>query len=64
MGEMDCWDHHRCGIRGNCPAHPDHGGDCWNVDGTLCSGKPKPPRSDDCGLCEFYREAHTAEASD
>lgn len=56
MNEKNCWEFHRCAIHGNCPAHPEHGRDCWNIEGTLCSGKPKPARSEDCTLCGFYAE--------
>lgn len=58
MGQVNCWEQHHCTLNDICPAYPDHGSDCWNIDGTLCSGKPKPSRSEDCLLCESYQEAH------
>jgi hypothetical protein len=63
MEEMNCWEYHRCTIRGYCPAHPENGSECWTIDGTLCSGKPKPPRSEDCLVCGFYKEVHSDDNS-
>ena len=34
-----CWEFLTCGVIENCPAYPDHGYDCWTVEGTLCGGE-------------------------
>jgi len=60
MKRNTCWEYHRCSICGNCPAYPEHGSDCWNVEGTLCSGRPRPLHSEICKLCVFYQEEYEA----
>ncbi|MEW6350078.1 MAG: two-CW domain-containing protein [Thermodesulfobacteriota bacterium] len=39
MKPTRCWEYMKCGREKECPAHPDHGFDCWTVEGTVCRGQ-------------------------
>jgi len=65
MEQVNCWEYHRCTIYGYCPANPDHGNECWKIEGTLCSGRPQPAHSGNCvHSCTFFKEVHISESSD
>jgi len=58
---MNCWDFKKCGeVRGNCPAYPGYGLDCWKVTGTMCDGgkiekASKKEKIAFCQSCDFYQ---------
>lgn len=58
MAAQVCWDIMKCGKHENCPAYPNKGFACWNVEGTLCRGQRQGGYSDKIGecriKCEFY----------
>ncbi len=39
MAGTPCWEYMKCGREAQCPAHPDHGFECWNVESTVCRGE-------------------------
>jgi hypothetical protein len=39
MAATACWEFQKCGRETECPAYPNRGFDCWNVEGTLCRGE-------------------------
>jgi hypothetical protein len=39
MGGTMRWEFLTCGSHQDCPAYPQKGSSCWNVEGTLCRGK-------------------------
>ena len=51
MAQITCWEVLECGKEDTCPAHPNHGCDCWNVTGTLCCGDQRAAYSDKVGHC-------------
>lgn len=63
----NCWEQKNCGRipggakaaeLGVCPAHPDHGRDCWAVAGTLCGGQVQGAFAEkigNCRQCDFYK---------
>jgi methyl-accepting chemotaxis protein len=57
MGSQSCWEWMYCGAERGCPAYPNHGRDCWEVDGTLCRGEKQgaaQEKGQDCiTLCKF-----------
>jgi methyl-accepting chemotaxis protein len=59
MPATPCWQHMKCGIEKDCPAYPDHGFDCWNVEGTLCRGQRQgnyDSKVVGCrSLCDYYQ---------
>jgi methyl-accepting chemotaxis protein len=63
-----CWEFLTCGVIEDCPAYPDHGYDCWTVEGTLCGGERQGAYEDKIGdcrggvgkkCCEYYQAAMT-----
>jgi hypothetical protein len=36
MPLIPCWESLECDKWADCPAYPDNGWNCWDVDGTLC----------------------------
>jgi methyl-accepting chemotaxis protein len=46
-----CWDHLNCTAKGDCPAYPDKGYECWSVEGTLCRGEKQPDYHRKVGAC-------------
>ena len=69
---MNCWDYVKCGRipgghrveeDGVCPAYPDHGNLCANVEGTLCQGPLEMAFTSKAGYCQtcgFYLSDHHA----
>jgi hypothetical protein len=59
MPGTPCWDFMKCGMETHCPAYPDHGFDCWNVEGTLCRGQKQGSYDAKVGscrsLCGYYQ---------
>jgi methyl-accepting chemotaxis protein len=63
MSGQPCWEYIKCGFERNCPAYPDHGRDCWTVDGTLCRGEKQgtaDQKKQDCiTLCKFMEGVYS-----
>jgi hypothetical protein len=38
MAIATCWEYLKCGKEDACPAYPERGWECWNVESTLCRG--------------------------
>ncbi|MFH0824884.1 MAG: hypothetical protein V2B18_19190 [Pseudomonadota bacterium] len=53
MAELKCWEHMKCKNKELCPAHPDHGRDCWKIQGTLCRGERQGAPEDKYQDCLF-----------
>jgi hypothetical protein len=57
MAETPCWDFTKCKDKERCPAYPDRGRDCWDVEGTLCrgvlQGTAEEKRQNCICLCQF-----------
>lgn len=58
MAVETCWSFMKCGKETDCPAHPNSGSACWNVEGTLCRGQKQGTYAEkvsECRTkCEFY----------
>ncbi len=58
MTGTPCWDHMKCGKQAACPAYPNRGFDCWNVEATLCRGERQGNYDAKIGncrnSCSFY----------
>jgi hypothetical protein len=58
MAGIPCWEYLKCGREKDCPAYPDKGFGCWNVEGTLCRGERQGDYNVKVGSCrkkcEFY----------
>ena len=54
----NCWEVLECKDMSNCPAYPDNGKMCWEVQGTLCRGERQGEYHDKVGdcrtLCKFF----------
>ncbi|TBR15864.1 hypothetical protein EPO66_05365 [bacterium] len=67
---QNCWEFKKCGRQaggakvgelGICPAHSDHGRDCWAIAGTLCGGQVQgtyAEKEGNCQKCEFYQKVN------
>jgi hypothetical protein len=58
--DIQCWEMKNCPAdrRGNCPAYPAHGSNCWQVTGTLCGGQRQGSYQDkmeNCQKCNVYQ---------
>ncbi len=51
MSVAPCWEFLNCGKEADCPAHPDHGKKCWEVEGTLCRGERQGNYEQKIGAC-------------
>jgi methyl-accepting chemotaxis protein len=60
MPGMQCWKVMKCSQEGECPAYPERGFECWNVEGTLCRGERQQGYSQKIGdcrtKCEYYNK--------
>jgi len=58
MPGTPCWQHLKCGRERECPAYPDRGFDCWNVEATMCRGERQGKYGDKVrycrDICEYY----------
>ncbi|MBI4962266.1 MAG: hypothetical protein HY913_03235 [Desulfomonile tiedjei] len=59
MQAQNCWDLLKCGKQVGCPAHPNHGRDCFAVTATMCRGELQgsyDEKIEKCrSLCGFYK---------
>lgn len=53
MAATTCWEHLKCGKELECPAYPQNGATCWNVEGTLCRGSRQGDYESKIGACRF-----------
>jgi len=55
MGDKNCWEAQNCdlALRNKCPAHPDHGRECWRIAGTFCRGKQQGTPEEKKEFCLF-----------
>jgi len=51
MAGTPCWEFQKCGRERECPAYPDNGFSCWNVEGTICRGRRQGPYEAKVGEC-------------
>ena len=69
MKKLKCWEFINCGREGGgssaedldiCPAYPDNGQNCANVEGTFCDLVQGMIFSNykSCEACDFYNSAH------
>jgi hypothetical protein len=51
----NCWEFLNCPseTRSQCPAHPQSGKKCWEVDNTLCKGQTQGTAADKKEFCYF-----------
>lgn len=73
VGEMNCWEYQKCGKEPGCPAYPDHGRECYKVQGTHCYGEATKVslnkvvyysmhKIENCKhSCEFYRHLQSGQ---
>jgi methyl-accepting chemotaxis protein len=58
MSEREnCWERVKCGREDSCPAHPDHGRECFAVTATMCRGEEQgsyEQKIEKCRVCQFY----------
>ena len=58
MTGTNCWEHRKCGKEKECPAYPNRGWECWNVEATLCRGDVQGTYDQKIGscrtLCPYY----------
>ncbi len=58
MAGTTCWESRKCRKETECPAYPDHGFDCWNIQGTMCRGEIQGAYDQKIGSCrsqcEYY----------
>ncbi len=47
----NCWDYQKCSVSEECPAYPNRGWECWNVEGTLCRGEKQGAYQDKIERC-------------
>jgi hypothetical protein len=49
----------KCGRETDCPAYPDRGFDCWNLEATMCRGERQGAYDEKIGycrqLCDYYK---------
>jgi hypothetical protein len=53
VAALRCWEYLNCGTEKNCPAYPEDGFGCWNVEGTLCRGKRQGDYEAKIGACRL-----------
>ncbi len=53
MKPTPCWEHMKCGKEKECPAYPDHGFDCWTLEGTVCRGQRQEGYEKKVGACRI-----------
>jgi hypothetical protein len=54
MEVQRCWTVMNCGMQNNCPAYPDNGFACWNVEGTVCRGQRQGDYGQKIGQCRIH----------
>jgi len=54
MTEKPCWEFENCGHELQCPAYPDNGTRCWEVDGTLCRNQIQGKSEEKIGNCKTF----------
>lgn len=68
LSNVTCWEMKNCpqDRRGNCPAYPESGSECWMVTGTLCGGEEQGTYQEKmarCRACDVYKAAHKKTAT-
>ncbi len=53
MKPTPCWEYMKCGKEEECPAYPDHGFECWTVEGTVCRGRRQGDYDTKIGSCRI-----------